>query len=113
MQGLGIYGVVSYSVARRRDEIGIRMALGAKRFGLFGLVIRQGMTPVVFGLAAGVAAALLIGRAIRDLLFEVQPANPLTIAGVTVVLLLVSILACVLPARRAAGIDVVEALRVD
>lgn len=110
---LGIYGVVSYSVARRRSELGIRMALGAQRFGLLGLVVRQGMAPVVIGLAAGVAVALLLGEAIRGLLFGVQPTDPLTIAGVTGVLLAVGSLACLIPARRVTGIDAVAALRFD
>jgi putative ABC transport system permease protein len=110
---LGIYGVVAYSVARRRNEIGIRMALGAHRLQLLRLVIRQGMTPVVLGLAAGVVVAVLLGRVIRGLLFEVQPADPLTIAGVIVVLLVVGALACGIPARRAAGTDVVAALRFE
>jgi putative ABC transport system permease protein len=110
---LGIYGVVSYSVARRRNEIGIRMALGAKPSQLLGLVIRQGMTPVVLGLAAGVAAALVLGRAIRGLLFGIQPTDPLTIAGVAVVLLTVGVLACLVPARRAAGTHAIAALRFE
>ncbi|MEX2262052.1 MAG: ABC transporter permease [Bryobacteraceae bacterium] len=110
---LGIYGVVSYSVARRRNEIGIRMALGAQRSQLLGLVIRQGMAPVVLGLAAGVAGALFLGTAIRGLLFGVQPTDPLTIAGVAVVLLAVGFLACLIPARRAAGTDAIAALRFE
>jgi putative ABC transport system permease protein len=110
---LGIYGVVSHSVARRRNEIGIRMALGAHRARLLGWIIRQGMAPVVVGLAAGVGVALFVGRAIRGLLFGIQPTDPLTIAGVTVVLLVVGSLACFVPARRAAGTDVVAALRFE
>jgi len=110
---LGIYGVVSYSVARRRNEIGIRMALGAQRSRLLGLVIRQGMSPVVVGLAAGVSVAIFLGRAIRGLLFGVQPTDPLTIAGVTVALLVVGALACLIPARRAIGTDAVAALRFE
>jgi putative ABC transport system permease protein len=111
VSSLGIYGVVSYSVARRRNELGVRLALGASRSRLLGLVIRQGMTPVVVGLLAGVAVALLVSRTIRDLLFEVQPSDPMAIAGVTIVLLVVGILACLLPARRAAATDPVAALR--
>jgi len=94
---LGIYGVVSYSVARRRNEIGIRMALGAQRSQLLGLVIRQGMAPVVVGLAAGMVVALFLGRAIRGLLFGVQASDPLTIAGVAAILLVVGVLACLIP----------------
>jgi putative ABC transport system permease protein len=110
---LGIYGVVSYSVACRRNEIGIRMALGAQRAHLLGLVIRQGMAPVVLGLAAGVGVALFLSRAIRGLLFGVQPTDPITIAGVTVVLLVIGGLACLIPARRAAGTDAIAALRFE
>ena len=111
VSSLGIYGVVSYSVARRRNELGIRLALGARRSRLLGLVIRQGMRPVLIGLAAGVAAALWAARAIQNLLFDVQPADPLTIASVAVVLLTVGVLACLIPARRAASTDAVSALR--
>jgi ABC-type antimicrobial peptide transport system permease subunit len=89
------------------------MALGAQRSQLLRLVIRQGMTPVVLGLAAGIAAALVFGRAIRGLLFEVQPSDPLTIAGVAAVLLVVGVLACLIPARRAAGTDAIAALRFE
>ena len=108
---LGIYGVVSYAVARRRTEIGIRMALGARRSQLLRLVLRQGMAPVVAGLAGGVAIALLLGGAIRGLLFAVQPADPVTIADVSVLLLAVAMLACLVPARRAMRTDPVIALR--
>lgn len=110
---LGIYGVVSYWVARRRNEIGIRLALGAQRSRLLALIVCQGMAPVVFGLAAGLAAALFLGRAIRGLLFGIQPTDPSTIAGVTVVLLVVGALACFIPARRATGTDAVAALRLE
>jgi ABC-type antimicrobial peptide transport system permease subunit len=110
---LGIYGVVSYSVARRRNEIGIRMALGAQRSQLLRLVIRQGMAPVVAGVAGGLAGAFFLGRAIRGLLFEVHPGDPLTIAGVIAVLLTAGVLACLVPARKAAGMDVVSALRFE
>jgi ABC-type antimicrobial peptide transport system permease subunit len=110
---LGIYGAVSYSVARRRNEIGIRMALGAQRSQLLGLVIRQGMAPVIVGLIAGLLVALFLGQTIRGLLFEVQPSDPWTIAAVTLVLLFVGLLACLVPARRAAATPVVTALRLD
>jgi len=110
---LGIYGVVSYSVARRRNEVGIRMALGAQRSGLIGMMIREGMTPVVAGLAAGVALALALGRAIQGLLFDIQATDPLTIAGVMVTLLVVGALACFVPARRVVSEDGVTALRAE
>jgi ABC-type antimicrobial peptide transport system permease subunit len=110
---LGIYGVVSYSVARRRNEIGIRIALGAPRSRVLGLVIRQGMMPVVVGLAAGVLVALFLGRAIRGLLFGIQSTDFLTIAAVTMVLLVIGALACFIPARRAAATDPVTTLRFE
>lgn len=110
---LGIYGVVAYSVARRRNEIGIRMALGAQRSQLLGLVIRQGMIPVVIGLGSGVVVTFLLGRVIRGLLFGVQPGDPLTIAVVAGVLLTVGVLACLIPAGRAARTDAIAALRFE
>jgi predicted permease len=110
---LGIYGVVSYSVAQRRNEIGIRTALGARRAQVLGLIVRQGMMPVVIGLAAGVTAALLLSQTIRGLLFEVQPSDPVTIVGVSVTLLCVGVFACLIPARRAASGDAVAALRIE
>jgi putative ABC transport system permease protein len=110
---LGIYGVVSYSVAHRRNELGIRMALGAQRSQLLGLVIRQGMTPVIFGLTGGIVVAFLLGQAIRGLLFGIQPADPKTVAGVALLLLVVGLLACLIPARRAARMDAIAALRFE
>src|SRR6185312_12929209 len=110
---LGIYGIVAYSVARRRSEIGIRMALGAQRSRLLKLVIRQGMMPVGVGLAAGVTAALFLGQAIRGLLFGVQPTDAMTIGVVAVLLLAVGALACLVPAQRAAGTDAIAALRFE
>ena len=85
----------------------------SQRAHLLGLVIRQGMAPVVLGLAAGVGVALFLSRAIRGLLFGVQPTDPITIARVTVVLLVIGGLACLIPARRAAGTDAIAALRLE
>ncbi|HJU43514.1 MAG TPA: FtsX-like permease family protein, partial [Vicinamibacterales bacterium] len=110
---LGIYGVVSYSVARRRSEIGIRMALGAKRSQLLRLIVGEGMVPVVLGVLCGIGVALAVSRAIRGLLFEVDAADPRTIGVVTVLLVLVGVIACVVPARRATGPNTIEALRFE
>ena len=110
---LGIYGVVAYSVARRRNEIGIRMALGARRSQLLGLIVQEGMRPVLAGMAAGVASALLAGRAIRGMLFDIQATDPATIAAVTLTLTAVAVVACLIPARRATGANTVEALRLE
>jgi putative ABC transport system permease protein len=89
------------------------MALGAQRSQVLGLIMQQGMTPVVVGLAGGVVVALFLSRAIRGLLFGIQPADPLTIAGVTVVLLAAGAMACFLPARRASGTNAIDALRFE
>lgn len=110
---LGIYGVVAYSVTRRRNEIGIRMALGAKRSRLLALIVRQAMTPVTLGIAAGIGAAMLLGRAIRGLLFGVEAGDPATIVAVTVILFVVGVIACLVPARRATGPNTVDALRFE
>ena len=113
LAALGIYGVVGYSVARRRQELGIRMALGARGSDLRNLVLLQGMWPVVVGWASGVLAALVAGRVIRGLLFGVSAQDPLTIAGVTLVVLVTAALACYIPARRAMKVDPMVALRYE
>lgn len=110
---LGIFGVVSYTVARRIPEFGVRMALGATARDLYGLVLRQGMRPVLAGLVVGVGAALVLGRFLQGLLHEVAPADPGAITAALAPLLLVATLACWAPARRAARINPVTALRVE
>jgi putative ABC transport system permease protein len=113
LAALGIYGVVGYSVARRRQELGIRMALGAQGSALRNLVLLQGMSPVVVGWAAGVLAALVAGGVIRGLLFGVSAQDPLTIASVTLVVLVTAALACYIPASRAMKVDPMVALRYE
>jgi putative ABC transport system permease protein len=113
LAALGTYGVVGYSVARRRQELGIRMALGAQGSDLRNLVLLQGMSPVVAGWAAGVIAALAAGGLIRGLLFGVTAQDPLTIASVTLVVLVTAALACYVPARRAMKVDPMVALRYE
>jgi predicted permease len=113
LAAFGTYGVVAYSVSRRRAEIGIRLALGARKAGVLQLVLRQGMTPVLLGLAAGALAALAIGRFVSSLLFEVSPHDPVAFALAAVVLLSVSALACWIPARQAAEVDPLEAIRYE
>jgi predicted permease len=113
LAALGIYGVVGYSVARRRGELGLRMALGAKVSDLRNLVLREGMSPVVVGWGAGVLASWAVGRLIRSLLFGVTALDPLTLAVVTVVVLLSAVLACYLPAARATKVDPIVALRYE
>ncbi len=113
LAAFGTYGVVSYAVARRRAEMGIRMALGAKRSDVLKMVLRQGMMPVLAGLAAGGVAALAIGRSVASLLFQVSPRDPMAFTAAAAVLLLVSVAACLIPARRATQVDPTEALRFE
>jgi putative ABC transport system permease protein len=108
---VGVYGVVSYSVACRTRDIGLRIALGAVRSDVMRWVFAGGMRPVLMGLGAGLAAAIAIARTLRSLLFDVAPADPLSLGTVALVLLLASGLACYLPARRAAVMDPMIALR--
>jgi ABC-type antimicrobial peptide transport system permease subunit len=113
LAAFGTYGVVSYAVGRRRAEIGIRMALGAGKGSVLRLVLRQGMTPVFAGLAAGALAAVAIGRYVSSLLFEVSPHDPVAFAISAAVLGAVSALACWIPARRAAGVNPLDAIRYE
>ena len=108
---VGVYGVVSYSVACRTRDIGLRIALGAMRRDVMRWVFSNGMQPVVIGLLAGVAGAVAIASALRSLLFGITPTDPVSFGSVVLVLLLTSGLACYLPARRAAALDPMTALR--
>src|SRR5919108_429141 len=110
---VGIYGVVAHSLSRRTTEIGVRLALGARPAEVQGLVLRQGLTPVVIGLAAGIAGSLLLGGSLRALLYDVSPSDPATTGTVALVLVAVAAVACWLPARRATKMDLVQALRAD
>jgi len=107
----GIAGVIAFSVNQRTQEFGIRMALGAPRAGVLKMVLRQGLQLVAIGLVIGMAGAILLTRVLSTLLFEVEPTDALTFLVVSTVLLMVAVLACFMPARRAASVDPIQALR--
>jgi putative ABC transport system permease protein len=107
----GIGGMLALVVNQRRNEIGIRVALGARPVQVFAMVLRQGMSLVAIGLGAGLLAALALTRLMGTLLFEVQPTDPATFAGVSIILASVALVACYLPARQALGVDPLAALR--
>jgi ABC-type antimicrobial peptide transport system permease subunit len=107
----GIYSVLSFHVTRRTHELGVRMALGAPRRHVLGLMLTMGGRLVLIGLVIGVAASLASTQLLRSQLFGVQPADPFAYAAVAVVLGLVALAACYIPARRAAGVDPMVALR--
>jgi predicted permease len=113
LAGLGIYGVVSYAAARRTREIGIRLAFGAQPSDIYHTVFRRGMTPVILGLLVGVAGACILGRLLRSLLYEISPRDPLTIVAVVAIMSFIAVTACFIPARRAAKIDPMVALRYE
>jgi predicted permease len=110
---IGLFGLMSYSVSRRTNEIGIRMALGAQRSGVVGMVLRESMVMVVIGVAIGVAASVAAGRLVATVLFGLSPTDAWTVAGAVAVMVTVSLAAGYLPARRAARVDPMTALRYE
>jgi len=121
LSAIGIYSVISYSVIQRTREIGLRMALGASDGSVASMVVRQGLLLALIGLGAGLLGASAMGRIFSGLpfkvrlllLFDVRPTDPLILGTVSVVLTIVALLACLLPARRAAKVDPMVALRYE
>jgi putative ABC transport system permease protein len=113
LASIGIYGAVAYTVEQRTGEIGVRMALGAQTRDVLRLVVSQGMKPVFIGLAIGIASAFALGRLITSQLYDVSAHNPALLAGSTLLLAATALLACLLPARRAAHVDPIQALRTE
>ena len=113
LAALGLYGVLAYGVTQRTREIGIRVALGAQRRHVFRLVLHQGMRLVMIGVLVGLGGAFALTKLLHSLLFGIRPNDPFIFAMIPVLLAAVAILACYLPARRAANVDPMEALRYE
>ena len=111
LAAVGLYGVVAYVVSQRTREIGVRMALGARQGQVVGLMLWQGLRPAAFGMVIGLTVAAGAARLARGMLYEVQPHDPTTFVAVPVVLLIVVLIACAVPARRASSVAPAEALR--
>jgi predicted permease len=113
LAAVGIYGVVAESVVRRTNEIGIRMALGARRGEIIRMLLRDGLMPVTIGLSGGLAGTLAVGRVLKGLLFEISPSDPSALVGSMLVLIAVAAVACYIPARGATRVDPMSALRYE
>jgi putative ABC transport system permease protein len=113
LAAVGIYGVMSYVVGQRTQEVGIRVALGAQPADIWRLIILRGAALAAIGIAVGLAGALALTRFLSSLLFGVRPADPVTFSAVAILLVIVALVACYFPARRAMRVDPMVALRYE
>jgi putative ABC transport system permease protein len=113
LAAIGLYGTLAHGVAQRTHEIGVRMALGARRGDVLGLVLKQGGFLIAIGLGIGLAAALAGAQLLAGVLYDISPRDPATFVGVPLLLLCVALLACYFPARRATAVDPMNALRCE
>ncbi len=111
LAAIGLYGLLSYMVVQRTLEIGLRMAMGAKRKDVLGMIVRRGLTMALIGVMAGLAISAAMMRLLSGMLYGIRPSDPITFAGTAALLLLVSIAASIIPAYRAARLDPMQALR--
>ena len=113
LASVGIYGVLSYIVGQRTKEIGVRMALGASRSDVLHAFLRDGARLTLIGVTVGTVAAFALTRLMTSILFEVKPTDPVTFLGVAVLLCFIALIACYIPARRAASVEPMQALRAE
>jgi ABC-type antimicrobial peptide transport system permease subunit len=113
LASVGIYGVLSYLVGQRTQEIGVRMALGAQRVHVLRMILGDGARMALVGIGIGLVAALVLTRFMESMLFGVKPTDPITFLGVSVLLCAIAMLACYVPAHRAMKVDPIEALRYE
>jgi putative ABC transport system permease protein len=113
LAAVGLYGQMAYSVTQRTNEIGIRMALGAKQNDVLGMIVLEGMKLAIAGLTTGIASSLAFGRFLASMLYDVKPSDPVTFVWVSVGLVGVTLLSNYIPARRAAKVDPMVALRYE
>jgi ABC-type antimicrobial peptide transport system permease subunit len=113
LSAVGVYGVIAYAVTQRTQEIGVRVAIGAGRWDVAWLFLRKGLAQIALALVIGLPASIALGFVARLQLVEIEPTDPVTMVGITVVLIAVALVACAVPARKASRVDPVIALRAE